>query len=247
MIWNYNNIQIFYSQIGKGEPLVMLPGWGADNTIYALLIPYLKKKFKLYMLDLPGWGRSAAPPEIWGSEEYSDMVSSFINDVIGEKKISILGHSFGGKVALLTITKNEKIQRAIIISASGIRLALSPNKSMKVRFYKLAKKILPQNMVEELQDKFGSDDYKNSKGIMRKILVKVVNEDIREKITNITIPVLLLWGESDTATPVKAGAIMHEKLKNSVFITIDNTGHFPFLDNPKLISDYILEFYKDVR
>jgi amidophosphoribosyltransferase len=150
------------------------------------------------------------------------------------------------------IVRNHYVGRTFIEPTQEIRdlkvkMKLSPMKSFKVKLYKLIKKILPKEMLEEWQDRFGSDDYKSSKGIMRKILVKVVNEDIRNKIETIEIPVLLIWGENDTATPIKAGNIMHNKLKKSVFILIPNSGHFPFLDNPNIIASYIEEFYKDDR
>ncbi len=244
MIWKYNDMEVFYTVVGKGKPLLLVPGWGSDHTIYGPLVNILKKRFKLYLIDLPGWGRSFPPGDVWGSYDYANMVSAFINEIIN-KDCFILGHSFGGKVSILVMKQNSNVKKGVLISSSGVRLPLSPAKAMKVKMFKFIKKIFPESIIEEFRDRFGSDDYRNAKGIMRKILVKVVNENIKDELKDVKQPVLLIWGDKDTATPLKIGNIMKSLMPNAQLVIMKGADHFPFLENPVFVAKHTEAFLKD--
>ncbi len=85
-------------------------------------------------------------------------------------------------------------------------------------------------ILEKYRKKSGSNDYQNAKGIMRQILVKVVNEDLSRKMPKIKAPTLLIWGENDTITPVKYGEIMERLIPNAGLVILKNAGHYSFLD-----------------
>ena len=67
---------------------------------------------------------------------------------------------------------------------------------------------------------------------MRRVMVNVVNADLRSCMKKIEAPTLLLWGENDTATPMRDARIMLKRIPDSGLISFAGAGHFSFVDNP---------------
>ena len=93
------------------------------------------------------------------------------------------------------------------------------------------KKIKPLNNLAETMKKYmGSEDYRNASGVMRQVLVNVVNEDLTEKAKKITCPTLLIWGESDAAVPVSEAKELEKTIPDSALIVLNGT-HYCYLEN----------------
>ena len=90
--------------------------------------------------------------------------------------------------------------------------------------------------------KFGSDDYENSKGTMRAILVKSIHENILNLLPKIKVPTLLFWGEKDDSTPIEAGKIMQRSITDSKLTVFADSGHFPFLDDQEKFMMELKDF-----
>ena len=104
-------------------------------------------------------------------------------------------------------------------------------------------------MVNNIKDralgKFGSSDYKNSPDVLKKTMSIILNEDMKDIMTNIKAPTLLIWGENDTATPVQDGKTMERLIPGSGLIVYKNSGHFSYLDNLSNCLIVLDEFLKD--
>jgi pimeloyl-ACP methyl ester carboxylesterase len=233
------NLNIHYKVSGLGDPLLLLHGWGSDAQSLAKLQEHLAKKFTTYAIDLPGFGLSNAPEAIWGGPEYADLIAQFIN-AIGIANPVLIGHSFGGKIIINLVARNLiKAKKIVLISSSGVRLPRPLSLSLKVCFFKatkiLARLPIMRNILgsrfELYKKKFGSDDYRNASGRMKSILVKVINEDVTSLLSAIKTPALLLWGDMDASTPLRAGQIMQKMIAGSKLSIFSGSGHFPFLDD----------------
>lgn len=239
MFIKLKNINIHYKISGSGEPIILLHGWGCNIDYFVKLQKYLLHRFTVYLVDLPGFGLSAAPEEIWGSVEYADLIAQFVHEVKILNPI-LLGHSFGGKIAIhLVANELISVKKMILVGSSGIQLPRPLRLNLRIYFFKLLKmlsrmfiiKNIIGNRLELYRRKFGSNDYKNSSGTMRAILVKTVNENVISLLGKIKIPTLLLWGDQDTSAPLAGGKIMQQAIYNSELKIIVGSGHFPFLDN----------------
>ena len=80
--------------------------------------------------------------------------------------------------------------------------------------------------------------------MMRAILSKVVNEDLKNVMPLIKAPTLLIWGENDTATPLKDAKIMEKIIPNAGLVSFPGCGHYSFLDNPMGFSAVLQSFLK---
>jgi pimeloyl-ACP methyl ester carboxylesterase len=229
---------------------LLLHGWGGSGASFAWLQKSLAKKFTTYVLDLPGFGFSAKPPQVWGSEAYAQLLADFMHAVKIVDPI-LIGHSFGGRVIInLVSRKLIAVKKIVLISSAGIRLPLPTKLSIKIYFFKLLKQLVKLPLLKTLfttklqlyKNSFGSQDYRNAHGIMRAILVKSVNEDLTKLLPLIAVPTLLLWGEDDMVTPVVLGKMMQQLIPNAWLEIFPRKGHFPWVDNHEPLVNQIENF-----
>ena len=176
------------------------------------------------LYDLPGFGRAPVPDEVWGSEDYADYIYQILASEEGllARPLVIVGHSFGGRVALQFAAKYDKLNAVYILLAShGLKRQRSPMFRIKAyglsRLGSLAKwldAIGPFGFREKYVTHFGSTDYRNA-GAMRPIMVRAVSEDLSCVAAKITAPVFIAYGADDTQTPPEFGERFHKLLQDS--------------------------------
>jgi pimeloyl-ACP methyl ester carboxylesterase len=248
-----NHLKVNYTESGQGNPVVLLHGWGASIKSVEIVHNYLKNHFKVYSIDLPGFGQSEEPPSPWDLSNYSDLVLQFLTQLQIVSPI-LIGHSFGGRIIIkLAGEKQLAIKKIILVDSAGVKPKRTFKYYYKVYTYKLIKKTLQLpfvkpltgNIIEKVKGKFGSSDYKNASDIMRQVMVKVVNEDLRHLLPKINRPTLLIWGENDQATPVSDGKMMEKLIPDAGLVIFKNAGHFSYLDQFNQFSIVIASFLKE--
>lgn len=250
MFIKLKNLRIHYKVSGNGEPIILLHGWGGGLDYFVKLQEHLARRFTVYGIDLPGFGLSTAPEDVWGSAEYADLMAQFIREVKILNPV-LLGHSFGGKIAINLVARElVTAKKLVLVGSAGIQLPKSLKIKLRISFFKFLKALSRLFVIKGIlgprlelyRKKFGSDDYKNVNGIMRTILVKTVNENVMMLLSGINIPTLLLWGDQDTAAPLQGGKIMQQAIWGSELKIISGSGHFPFLDNWKKFIEELDSF-----
>ncbi|OHD39246.1 MAG: hypothetical protein A2015_00240 [Spirochaetes bacterium GWF1_31_7] len=222
------------------EVIVFLHGWGADLHNLIGVYRELFDFYRIISIDLPGFGGSTRPKDTWSSFEYAEEISCFLKS-LGIEKYSIVGHSFGGKIAsIIAYKKPDEVKKLVLIAASCLRNKRGLNWYFKVYSYKFIKYILIRffnrnDIVEKFKRKSGSGDYRSSLG-MQDILVKVVNEDLSHVLKQLQLPVFLYWGENDDATPVWMAKKVSHLIKDSGLFIVKNGSHYPFLEDNRIVS-----------
>lgn len=245
-----DNLKIHIRRSGHGTPVVILHGWGASIPAVAPIHELLEPHFDTLSIDLPGFGESDRPPEAWGSEEYANLVEKLLRELAIDRPV-LIGHSFGGKLSIL-LGARGLASTLVLIDAAGIRGRRGPGWYLKVYSYKLARKLaaLPglkalfEPFVERARNRAGSSDYRNASGRMREILVRVVNEDVREALPKITVPTLLIWGEDDDATPLDNGQLMERLIPDAGLVVLDRAGHYAYADQWQRFARVLASFLK---
>lgn len=236
-----NNLNIDYIDLGKinHTTLVFLHGWanGYNKELYSSLINKLSKKFHIIAPDFPGFGNSDLPKKPWNLNDFSEFTKSFCQK-LKIKKCILIGHSFGGKVVLKLACQNPKfVQKIILIDSAGIE-----KKSPRVKTIIKITNMVPEPLKPIILPPFGSTDYNDSLGIMRKSFKKIINENLEKTISAIKIPTLLIWGKNDQLTPLWQGEIMNKKIKNSKLVIVPNNNHDLVLDKPTETVRIIKQF-----
>lgn len=241
---------IYYEKYGnKKQTILILPGWGDNRKTFSYLIDYLKNYFTVYILDYPGFGNSTLNKTLT-IFDYANIINEFVIKLNLENSI-LIGHSFGGRIiSILTTNYKTKYKKIILINVAGLK-----EHSFKIFFkkitYKLLKKIkifLPNILKIKYQNylfkKFASNDYKMLPKNIYKTFKNVIKQNLKKYYKKITIETLILWGENDTITPVKMGCKLNKLIKKSYLIKLKYLHHFPYLENPYLISQIIYYYIK---
>ena len=247
-----DNLKINYIKQGKGKTVLIIPGWATSIETYKPLIDSLSEYRTVYCLDMPGFGESEEPKESWNLDKYIEFICNFIKKE-KIKELDVIGHSNGGRIIIKLMGKKKldfKINKIILIGSAGIVHKKTFSQKMKIRTYKLCKKLcqiglfkkLFPNLLEKVKNRFGSSDYKNASPIMRESMVKLINEDVREYLPIINVPTLLIWGELDTATPISDAKLMESMIPDVGLVTLPDCGHYIFLENPLYVNKIISNF-----
>lgn len=249
--FTYEGTRLHYTDCGEGQPLLLLHGWGCDGGIFGFIQPYLAERFRVLTFDLAGFGQSEEPASTWGVEEYTRSVEAVARHEGIESPI-LVGHSFGGRVSILFASRNATC-KVMLVDAAGIKPHRTAAYYRKVYTYKLVKRLLPLvagrkragRMIERYRSRSGSSDYNNATPRMRAILSKCVNEDLCHVMPAIKAPVLLFWGENDTATPLADAKRMERLIPDAGLVVAAGAGHFSFLENRDLFLRVTESFLAD--
>ena len=117
MKFKYHDLIVNYETRGSGESVIMLHGWNADTSIYESIVNMLKKKYLIYIIDLPGFGESMIPSIPYTLDDYVDFIHTFISDLNIDNPI-LIGHSFGGRIAIRYANK-FRINKLIVMSGKN--------------------------------------------------------------------------------------------------------------------------------
>lgn len=232
MTVNINDLNINYIQYGEGKDVVLLHGWGQNIAMMQPLGNELKN-CRITILDFPGFGESEEPKEVWTVGAYSDFLETLLEKLKIKKPI-IIGHSFGGRVAI-HYASNHPVQKLVLFGSPCIR---EERKSIKETFFKSAKKLPGIGRLEEFAKKhIGSTDYKQATPMMRNILVKIVNQDLSSCAKKISCPTLLIWGTLDEAAPIEDARKLESLLQDGALIELPGCTHYAYLEAlPRVVS-----------
>lgn len=235
---------------GEGRPLILMHGWGCDHTTVRSIAATAAQTHTVYNIDFPGFGGSQEPAEVWGVELYTRLIEDLVRKEGLERPV-LIGHSFGGRVSILYASRNE-VDKVVLVDAAGIKPKRSLKYYLKVYSFKAGKRFWElllgkekaQERVDRMRAKRGSSDYAGASSMMRRILSKVVNEDLTDRLPLISAPTLLIWGENDTATPLADAKKMSRLIPGSGLVSFPGCGHYSFLDNPIQFRAVLSSFLK---
>lgn len=248
--FTYHDIELAYTIEGEGDVVVLLHGWGCDHSIWQATIDALVPHRKVIAVDFAGFGRSGEPTTVWGVEEYTRSVEVLLGS-LGVVRPTLVGHSFGGRVSIVYASRNE-VERVVLTDAAGVKPKRSLRYYRKVYTFKLLKHTLPlligrqkaQMIIDQRRAKAGSSDYNRATPMMRAILSKCVNEDLCHLMPKIAAPVLLFWGDKDSATPIADAHKMKRLMPDAGLVVAEGAGHFAMLEQPALWMSALKSFIK---
>lgn len=228
--------------------LIVLHGWASKPKNWdKFKQAFDNKNLNIYIPELPGFNKELQKP--WTLDDYCQWLNNYIKDQ-KIKKVILLGHSFGGRIAIRFCSLYpKKVDKLILINSAGIvensikkvifRYLAEIGKyifslPLLVSFKKSARKLLYKLAREK--------DYYQASATMKKTMQLVINFDLRKDAEKIKIPALLIWGKKDQLTPMRYGKIFAEKISNSVLKVFPGQGHGLPIKNPHLIKKDILSF-----
>ena len=243
-----NGLLANYQQTGKGKSLLLLHGWGDSAQGLAPFIQQLSKTYHVTALDLPGFGGSEAPQQTWGLTDYAEFVRAFVNKINLHTDV-LVGHSNGGAIAIRALTGGLSASQLVLVASAGIRGEYKGRlKALRLvtKAGKLATAPLPKRIKHALRRKVyktvGSDMLVAEH--LQETFKRVVQDDVREEASRLTLPVLLVYGDQDASTPLRYGQILHDAIKHSRLQVIAGADHWLPTQNTAELCKTITEFTK---
>lgn len=245
-----DGVKLCFSVEGSGRPMILMHGWGCNSSTVASISSVAAQTHTVYSVDFPGFGASPEPPEVWGVERYTRLIERMAQQ-LGIERPVLVGHSFGGRVAIVYASRNA-VDKLILIDAAGVKPRRSMKYYFKVYSFKAMKRLMrmiygkekAEARIEAQRAKRGSADYAASSPMMRAILSRVVNEDLCHLMPKIKAPTLLIWGENDTATPLRDAKMMERLIPDAGLVSFPGCGHYSFLDNRGQFAAVLNSFLK---
>lgn len=233
-------VTIHYRDSGEENlrPVIIMHGWGCTMDTVKSIEEIFRGKMRTINVDLPGHGKSSEPPAVWGVEDYTQLIEKLIK-MLGLERPSLIGHSFGGRIAILFSSRNDT-DKVLLVDSAGVKPKRGLSYYRKIYTFKATKHLVNlifgkkkgEEILDRMRAKKGSADYRNSSPRMRAIMSRCVNEDLKGVMPSIKAPTLLIWGEDDRATPLSDAETMKRLIPDAGLVSFPGCGHYSFLDNP---------------
>ncbi len=223
------NVKINYIDYGnlKDGTILLLHGWGQNIEMMKSLGDSYANRYRILIMDLPGFGDSTEPKYAWTVHDYVDMVHIFLQKLKVENVI-IMGHSYGGKIGLLYASQYNVTK--LIVFGSPFKKEVK-ELSLKTKILKKLKKVPVLNKLEGVAKKhIGSTDYRNASPLMREVLVNTVNLDITDEVRKIKCPTLIIWGTLDKAVSVESAYELEKLIPDAGVVIYDGCTHYAYLE-----------------
>ena len=268
-----DDVSINYEVKGIGDKkIIFLHGFGASlNSWNDIKDLFPQNEYELFLLDLKGFGFSSKPlDDKYSIRDQAEIIHSFMKS-LNTNEIYLIGHSFGGGVALLTYLisienkEDSLIDKLVLIDCAAYPqdipffvqylrtpilnhlIFLLPSKfraeyTLKHLFYNSNK--VNDAIVERYASFFSSENYKYT---FIESACQILPDNysyLISKYREIKIPTLIIWGKNDKALPVSNGVKLHNEISNSELKIIDKCGHIPQEEHPEETFLLINNFLK---
>jgi len=187
--------------------------------------------------DLPGFGATPAPSEAWGSSGYAGAVASLIRSGDGpDGPAVVIGHSLGGRVAVALAAEHPGLVAALVLT--GAPLVPRPGRrSRPPAAFRAARALrrlglIGEDSMERARRRYGSADYRSAQGVMREVLVRLVNESYSDVLSALRCPVELVWGEKDTEAPLAVAEGIRSFVPQATLTVCSGAGHLTPIECP---------------
>lgn len=226
---------LFGECYGTGEPGVLaLHGWGRDRRDFARVLDGLDA----VSVDLPGFGTSPPPAGAIGAGGYAEILAALLEELGGPRVL--VGHSFGGRVATVLAAERPELVSGLVLASVPLlrpfdRPVRKPSPAYRLIRWAARIGVIGDRRLERERRRRGSADYRAVSGVMRDILVKVVNETYEAELARVGCPVRMVWGADDREVPLEVAHRSAEILDDVRLDVVDGCGH----DVPRVAPDRV--------
>ena len=258
--------QLHYLDIGQGEPVLMIHGWADSAYTWHKNLPRLiQPGFRFVLIDLPGMGQSAIPPQpyTYSVENLSRAVLN-LADHLHIQRFTIAGHSMGGSIALyVCLYHPQRVNRAVTIAPAcyppshrtgrfllnipGVKLlagALAGRWTvafaLKETFYN--EDLVTAEMVSEYARPFRKPDYADAVTSLALDFFSPAHTQMMRSYDRLETPLLIIWGANDKWLPPAMGHRLHRQVSGSHLIIIPQAGHNVHQEAHTRVNRHIIQF-----
>jgi pimeloyl-ACP methyl ester carboxylesterase len=255
-----------YVELGQGEPIVFVHGLSGCWQNWLENIPDLARRHRCLALDLPGFGSSPLPSWQISIPAYGRLLHDFC-ERLGISACALVGNSMGGFIGTeAAISAPGRFNRLVLVSAAGITWAKARQEPARMigragrvaapllfqvrkvglvrpRARQLAfggifhypNRLRPELLYEQMEPALQSPGFPDA-------IRTLIGYDIRERLAEIEVPTLIVWGRDDRLVPLPAAYSYQRRIPGSRLVVFERTGHLPQLERPARFNRLVEEF-----
>lgn len=252
-----NGLRIAFEEAGAGPPLVLLHGALSDGRVWQPQLDALADEFSVVAWDAPGCGQSEDPPESFRLPEYADALAGLVA-VLGLEPAHVLGHSFGGALALEVVRRHPRAVATLVLAGgyAGWKGSL-PAEEVERRLAfaldtadRLPGRFEPASMRGLFSERMSPDTaaalasiMSESRPVATRAMARALAEaDLREELPSINVPTLLIHGEADERSTLAVAEDLHDRIPTSSLVVLPGLGHECSLEDPGLFNAEVRRF-----
>lgn len=246
---------LYFELEGSGPPLVMIPGYGCDHTIFDSVRQELAAGHQLILLDNRGVGRSAPMAKGMTLEAMADDIHALLDD-LNVHKASILGHSMGGAIAALFAYRYPERVESVIHGQGVVKLRPRARRALEAQlnmaFAAVSERLTKEMLIPLLLAQEASDElveelllpspYPPTPENLACQLEAVKQFDMRSIASNIRVPLLFLTGDQDLLCPKEDALEMAMLAPKSRYFSVERAGHLAHIESKELFLGAVRQF-----
>ena len=252
-----NGLRVAYQQAGAGPPLILVHGAVCDSRVWQPQLDGLANEFAVLAWDAPGCGQSEDPPESFRLPEYSDVLAGLVA-ALGLEPAHVLGHSFGGALALELVRRHPGAVATLTLIGgyAGWAGSLPADEvNRRLAFALDAADRLPggfeptsmpglfsENMSAEAASALAIVMSESRPIAMRAMALALAEADLRESLPSISVPTLLIYGDADERAPLTVAEDLHRRIPTSNLVVLPGLGHECCLEDPERVNAEVRGF-----
>jgi pimeloyl-ACP methyl ester carboxylesterase len=210
------------------KKLYIIHGWTTDTKKWGPFLEKLKtENIEVNFLKVPGLTAPIDKP--WIIDDYVEWLNT---QIPLNRRVTILGHSNGGRIALSFVLKYpEKVEHLFLLNSAGIihnDLITRTKRGVFGAIAKIGKKVTSADLARDFLYKLAQEsDYRVATPLMRETMKNLVTVNLLPRFSEINLPTTIIWGKHDRVTPYSDARIFKDGIKNSKLFTIESGRHSP--------------------
>lgn len=254
--------RIAYERLGDGPPLVLVHGWPSNRREWRRQLDGLSDDFTVVAWDAPGAGASSDPPEGFTLADYGDCLAAFI-EALGLDRPRVVGLSFGGGLALELYRRHPSVPRSLVLVSAYAGWAGSlPADVVEQRLQLMLRNsdlppeewapawietLLTGSATPEMRQEMMTIARELHPAGTRVAMRAFAAADIRDVLSRIDVPTLLVCGEEDVRAPESVWRPLHEGIRGSKLVLVPGVGHMVDIEAGERLNDEIRRFLHEVE
>lgn len=231
---------VYYQVAGEGEPVILVHGLSASSLWWKRNVPALAEHYKVYLLDLPGFGIMRRYASRFTLDRLSNDIIAWM-EVVGIKQAHFIGHSMGGYICLrIAAHKSQIVKRLILIAPAAIPAYSSVLEYTRPLFAAM-RSLSPAFFPILIYDALRAGPL-----MLLRATRDLISRDVRTSLQEITVPPLLIWGENDTLVPLALSDLLRAEIPGARLLIIKKAGHVVMFDQSQQCNAAMLAFLSGV-